>query len=137
MAKDVPVSVSLSDTLLLALGRLAHARGTRPSDELDAILRAVLLTPLTVEQRLANIGREASDWVELQHRLRIEGFALRIHAEQGLQLCTWPKIRPLMPAAEAGLDLLELTLRFKTRFPFPTSQSAQCAEPTAAVRLVA
>ena len=106
MAKDVPVSVSLSDTLLLALGRLAHARGTRPSDELDAILRAVLLTPLTVEQRLANRGREAPDWFELQHRWRIEGVALRIHAEQWRQLLTWPKFGPLMPAAEYVLDLL-------------------------------
>ncbi|MFZ1662497.1 MAG: hypothetical protein WAT77_11105 [Paracoccaceae bacterium] len=137
MVKDVPVSVDLPDDLLLALGRLARDHGTMPSDELRAILRAALFPPPTVVQRLAFICRDATGWVELQHLLRAEGFVLRLFGGQELQLCTWPAIRPLMPAAEAGFEQLELTLRYGRMFPSSVHMQTQGFALQASVRLVA
>ncbi len=43
MAKAVPVTIELSEDLLLALGRLAQVHGSLPSQELLWILHAALL----------------------------------------------------------------------------------------------
>lgn len=137
MAKAVPVTIELPEDLLLALGRLAQVHGSLPSQELLWILHAALLPSPSLPERLARICVTAIGWVDLQHRLREEGFVLRQYDRQGLKLCSWPKIRPLMEAREAGFDPQELTLRFGSRFPSPAQRVDKTAPPRPSPRLVA
>lgn len=137
MAKAVPVTIELSEDLLLALGRLAQVHGSLPSQELLWILHAALLPSPSLPERMARICVTAVGWVDLQHRLREEGFVLRQYGSQDLKLCSWPKIRPLMEAREAGFDPQELTLRFGSRFPSLAHRVERTNSSRSSPRLVA
>lgn len=115
------VSIDLPESLLLALGRAARSAGCSPSTYLRAVLRSALhRTPGRIRSEDEKILRAvylAADWVELQRRLRAEGFVLRRAPEGLLTVHTWPVERALVPLHALGLGETDLTLRFGAGFP--------------------
>lgn len=64
----------------------------------------------------------ASDWLDLQRRLRTEGLVLRLHeeswsAESRVALHDWPSDRFVIWLDETGQSLGELMMRFRAPFP--------------------
>ncbi len=123
MAQEIPVSVSLPRDLLVMLGRAAGRAGRAPGDYLCSLL-AVTLEPTApmpdeTDRALRLALRLATDWPDLQHRLRVAGHVLRpLDAPEGeLSLCCWPLERPLMPLTALGTSRRALTLRFGLAFP--------------------
>jgi hypothetical protein len=120
MARLITVSLELPDDLLLALGRAARAAGCGPSAYLGAALAAALERPerFVAAERVGQALSRAKCWLDLQRRLRAEGFVLRlIGEEERLWLCLWPENRPLFEAGDLGVDLAGLCLRFRADFP--------------------
>ena len=115
------VTIDLPESLLLALGRAARSAGCSPSSYLTALLRGALhRTPGRIrseEDRILRAVHLAPDWVELQRRLRAEGFVLRRAPEGLLTVHTWPVERALVPLRALGLGETDLTLRFGAGFP--------------------
>lgn len=115
------VELDLPDDILLALGRAAGTAGCLPSELALGLLRDALIRgPTNVhrpEALVADAVRLAKGWLDLQARLRRAGFVLRASAAAGLWLHTWPDDRALCPAADAGMALDALTLRFGAPFP--------------------
>jgi hypothetical protein len=60
---------------------------------------------------------EAGDWPDLQRRLRSEKFVLR-EVDGELWLHTWPVERRLVPLARMGVTREDLTLAYRTPFPY-------------------
>ena len=120
MAKDVPVSVELPDDLLLALGHAARKVCCTPSAYLKAALTAALQEGagrMPPSSRSIALALELSrDWVDLQSRLRAQGLVLRLRSGE-FWLCDWPFNNQVIPAADAGLALVDLVARFQAPFP--------------------
>lgn len=120
MAKMISISVDLPDDLLLALGRASGQAGCQPAEYLRAALGRALLRPgvFDLAERVNESVAFARDWIDLQRRLRSEGFVLRLlGADEVLWLCSWPENHRLCQAADAGVDLAGLCLRFRADFP--------------------
>ena len=78
----------------------------------------------------------ASDWLDLQRRLRAEGLVLRQSdeswgAEARIALHDWPGNHFLMWLDETGQSLAELTMRFRAPFPDPPRRTAITFPPGA------
>jgi hypothetical protein len=120
MAKMISISVDLPDDLLLALGRASRQAGCQPAAYLRAALERALLRPgmFDLAARVNETVALARDWIDLQQRLRGEGFVLRLlGSDEVLWLCSWPENHRLCRAADAGVDLAGLCLRFRADFP--------------------
>jgi hypothetical protein len=133
MDRDRLVTLRLPESLLLALGRTARLRGMAAADLVRAILAegagqtAGVLPDRPLRAPLAEEFASATDWVDLQSRLRRRGFALRCSADGGLALHDWPGDRHLVPLSRLGQDEAALTLRFRGPFPgrvIPTATAA-------------
>lgn len=128
------VTIDVPETLLAALGRAAAAAGVGPSEYLRAVLRGALdRSPARLrsrEEEIAQLLHLASDWVDLQRRLRAAGFVLRRDRQGELVIHSWPLERPLLPAAGLGLGLAALTLRFGTGFPADAEDLPRSAIPS-------
>lgn len=124
MEQDIPVSIDLPRDLLLTLGRAAGQAGCAPTDYVYRLLSAAL-DPVTgqtdnaLRMALRLALRLATDWPDLQHRLRMSGHVLRAlnGAEGELSLCRWPLERPLMPLTALGVSRADLVLRLGADFP--------------------
>jgi hypothetical protein len=142
MAQNIPIAVELPRDLLLTLGRAAGRAGCAPADYLCHLLAATLEPTAPVPDRtdraLRLALRLATDWPDLQHRLRATGHVLRTLGapDDELSLCCWPLERPLMPLSAFGTSRRALTLRFGLAFP-PEGYAASlgrhalmpCADP--------
>jgi len=121
MAKDQNVELTLSDGLLVALGRAAREARVRPS----AYVRAVLEIALDrdgfglpgAEDQVRIALHLVTDWPDLQRRLRAQGRVLRSGDGGELFLHSWPEDRRLLPLALFGDSREGLALRFATAFP--------------------
>ena len=120
MARQIPVTFELSKDILLALGQAAQMAQTSPSDYLRAVLRTALETSpirLRGEDEVIRLAITlASDWLDLQYRLRAAGYVLRL-SEAGLRLHSWPRNRAILPIENIGHSLAGLVLRFGAPFP--------------------
>lgn len=121
MARHIPVTVEFSNDMLLALGRAAQFARTTPSDYLRAVLRTALeSSPVRLREaddvvRLAIML--ASDWLDLQSRLRAANYVLRLSDKQGLRVHSWPRNQVILPIEDIGHSLAGLALRFAAPFP--------------------
>lgn len=121
MAKDQAVELTLTDDLLLALGRAAREARVRPSDYVRAVLEIALdrdgfaLPGAEDEVRIAL--HLATDWPDLQRRLRAQGRVLRAGEGGELFLHSWPAERRLLPLILFGESREGLALRFGIPFP--------------------
>ncbi len=123
MAQDIPISVDLPRDLLLMLGRAATRAGCAPADYLCGLLTVALKPTPPIPDDPGRAVRLAlclaTDWPDLQHRLRMTGHVLRpLGAQDGeLSLCFWPLERPLMPLKALGVSRADLVLRLGADFP--------------------
>ena len=121
MAARIPVTFELSKDMLLALGQAADAAQTNPSDYLRAVLRTALQSsPVRLRGAESDIRLAialASDWLDLQGRLRAAGYVLRLSDDTGLYLHSWPRNQMILPIKDIGHSLAGLMLRFSAPFP--------------------
>lgn len=121
MARHIPVTVEFSKDTLLALGRAAQSVRATPSDYLRAVLRTALeRSPVRLrgaDDRVRLAITLASDWLDLQSRLRAENYVLRLSDEQGLRVHSWPRNKMILPIEDIGHSLAGLTMRFAAPFP--------------------
>ncbi len=121
MAKDQSVALTLSDDLLLALGRAAREARVRPSEYMRAVLEIALDRDgfgLPGAEDAVRIALHlATGWPDLQKRLRARGRVLRAGEGGELFLHSWPANRRLLPLVLFGESRAGLTLRFDTPFP--------------------
>lgn len=121
MAKDQAVELTLTDELLLALGRAAREARVRPGEYVRAVLAIALdrdgfgLPGAAEEVRIAL--HLASGWPDLQKRLRAKGRVLRSGEGDELFLHSWPAERRIVPLTFFGDSREGLALRFGTPFP--------------------
>ena len=131
MAQLRSVTLDLDIDMLAALGRAARAAGSSPTDHLrDCLARALRDAAGSAEMAVGLALRQATGWVDLQCHLREAGFVLREAPAGGLNLCSWPRERALMPVETLGHSRAALTLRFGAAFP----PSGLPAAPARAVR---
>lgn len=132
------LSVDLPDDVLAALGNAADAAGCPPSDYLHAVLRVVLADApacATGEEAVIRTAiHRASDWLELQRRLREKGYVLRRIPEGGLAVHTWPRDKAILRLDDLGYSLAGLVLKFGATFPGDVSgaRRARLVGPDAA-----
>ncbi|WP_284164918.1 hypothetical protein [Frigidibacter sp. SD6-1] len=121
MAEHARIYVDLPKELLLLVGQSARRAGLGAADYVASVLAEAAgvagRSDLPAGARIRLAAREASDWFDLQHRLRAVGFVLRLSGDDRLVLCLWPEDRPLMAASAVGLDFADLALRFRADFP--------------------
>lgn len=122
MTQHHSVSVDLPEDVLAALGNAADAAECRPSDYLNALLRVVLAnTPSRAsrqEQVIRTAIHKASDWLDLQQRLRSNGYVLRRLPGGDLAIHAWPRDRAILRIEDLGYSLAGLVLKFGAAFPF-------------------
>ncbi len=127
MAEDITVTLDLSEDLLLALGRAADRAGPRPTDYLRQLLALALDRPDRMRGRRDEALRlalgQAADWPDLQRRLRAQGCVLRDDGAGGLNVCSWPLERVLLPVHSLGTTREALVLRLGADLP-PDGRSA-------------
>lgn len=115
------LSVDLPDDVLAALGNAADAAGCQPSDYLHAVLRVVLTDAparATGEEEVIRTAiHRASDWLDLQRRLRSKGYVLRRVADGGLAVHTWPRDKAIRRLDDLGYSLAGLVLKYGATFP--------------------
>jgi hypothetical protein len=138
MAEYARIYVDLPKELLLRCGQSARRAGLGAAEYVASVLAEANgmagRGDLPAGARLRLAARQASDWFDLQHRLRATGFVLRLSSDDRLMLCLWPEDRPLMPAAAVGLDFADLALRFRADFPGHLSAQLSPAAAMAAQR---
>lgn len=121
MAREISVALSLPRETLLKLGQAARLAGCSPTDYLDRVLTRAFAPPvlpdLPTYPVLDLAFRSARDWFELQSRLRVAGYVLRLAQNGGLTLHNWPFDEALLPIEEVGQSRAGLTLRFGAPFP--------------------
>ncbi|MDP2061498.1 MAG: CopG family transcriptional regulator [Phaeovulum sp.] len=134
------VSLRLPDNVIDALDRAARMQGRSPADVVRALLEAALsAAPLPERMRggslalvLAALGA-ARGWLDLQTRLRMAGFVLRLSEAGVLTLNSWPANRALMPIEALGTSLPALCIRFRAPFPGAVPARATSTRPTGKV----
>lgn len=121
MTRHLTVSLELPDDLLLALGQAARAAGTDPAHYVRSILRtSVSRTPARLRARDEDLRLAvllASDWLDLQRRLRAGGHVLRLSDAGDLVVHSWPRNRAILPIEAIGHSLADLCLRYGAAFP--------------------
>jgi len=150
------VSLNLPVPLIAAIGRAARDAGMTPQDLVRSTLQHVFATggagqqgplrtdvqdegpppgapPFAVQFAFA----EALGWLDLQSRLRAAGFVLRLGADGGLALHTWPADHRLIDSAAIGQPLADLTLRFRAAFPGQVLTDRPAPGPRAQSRIPA
>lgn len=121
MQKPMSVAIDLPPALILALGHAARRAGLSPTDYVATALAAAIDRTSARAPGPADIVRQAvlaaTDWLDLQHRLRRTGYVLRRDEAGELMLHDWPFNRPLLPMADLGHGMAVLMLQFKAPFP--------------------
>ncbi|WP_347312330.1 hypothetical protein [Defluviimonas sp. SAOS-178_SWC] len=121
MDRTHAVMIDLPEALLIALGQAARNAGCDPSDYVRATLRSALdQTPARLraeDEVIRHAVHLASDWFDLQRRLRASGYVFRRAPEGGLAIHSWPLDRPLMRIEQLGLSHAGLVLKFRAPFP--------------------
>ncbi len=121
MAKDMTVTLTLSEDLLLALGRAAQDARVRPGDYVTMAIRMALdragSAPPGAEDAVRTALCLAAGWPDLQKRLRAQCRVLRSGPGGELFVHSWPDERRLLPLTLFGESREGLTLRFGTGFP--------------------
>ncbi|WP_157617147.1 CopG family transcriptional regulator [Thioclava pacifica] len=136
------VSLRLPLDLIDQIGREAHALGLSPAEMArQALRRGLAPEPEEVGEAAPTMLPEmvavhealdrASDWLDLQKRLRRAGFVLRAGTRGAISLHDWPANRFLMPLDELGTSPAELVLRYRAPFPGRTTHSDPLAPPDA------
>ncbi len=125
MPGDRSVTIRIPEPLLAAAIRAARA-GEMTAAEFIRTALAERLAELDSDGQRDPVGvirralrrqfSQASDWLDLQRRLRAEGFVLR-EAEGDLWLFTWPLERRLVRLERVGPGREDLTLHFRSPFP--------------------
>lgn len=129
MTSHRTISLELADDLLLAIGQAARASGVSPSLYVQSLLCTALdrgstrIRARADELRLALLL--ATDWLDLQRRLRASGHVLRLSDAGDLMVHSWPQNRAILPIEGLGHSLADLCLRFAAAFPgeLPRSRS--------------
>lgn len=121
------VSLRLPLDLIARIEQEAHALGLSPAEAIRRALRDGFEKteaaeveppgPLPEMAALQEALDRAEDWLDLQRRLRAQGFMLRTDGRGGLVLHDWPENRALMPLDELGVSAAELVLRYRAPFP--------------------
>ncbi|OOY22793.1 hypothetical protein BMI91_19365 [Thioclava sediminum] len=122
------VSLRLPLDLIDRIAAEARAFGLPPAELIRRVLQDGLAeeaapeapaakAPLPEMHAVQEALDQARDWFDLQHRLRGEGFVLRLAGGGALGLHAWPTNRFLMLLDEIGPSLTELVLRFGAPFP--------------------
>ncbi|MBD3803969.1 MAG: ribbon-helix-helix protein, CopG family [Thioclava sp.] len=121
------VSLRLPLDLIDQLGREARALGLSPAEMARQALRQGLTSDTADDEEASAMLPEmravqealdrASDWLDLQQRLRNAGFVLRAGACGAIGLHDWPANRFLIPLDEVGTSPAELVLRYRAPFP--------------------
>ena len=143
MARDMSVTLTLSEDLLLALGRAAQDMRVQPSDYVRAVVQMALDRngfALPGDEDAVRVALHlATGWPDLQKRLRAQGRVLRAGPGGELFVHSWPQERRLLPLALFGASREGLTLRFGTGFPptpgvvaFRSSRRQRTGQPKAA-----
>jgi hypothetical protein len=121
MERSISVELDLPPALLLALGRAARRAGLTPSDYVASVLAAAVeradFPPIGTADVVQQALMAASDWLDLQCRLRRAGYVLRRDPAGDLMLHDWPLNRPLLPMADLGHGMAGLTVQFQAPFP--------------------
>lgn len=141
MARDRTVTLRIPEDTFLAAVRAARAEEQSLADLMRAALSQHLAEmggapedPVVALRRdLRRIFAAASDWVDLQRRLRATGFVLR-DRDGTLWLCAWPRERALAPLARFGTTPEELSALFRAPFP---AYGPRTAKPAAKTRRAA
>ena len=79
--------------------------------------RRITSATRTIAADLAAEFDGASNWLDLQRRLRSRGFVLRLDAAGGLYLHVWPSDRRLLPIEAMDHSLESLSQHFRAVFP--------------------
>lgn len=122
------VSLRLPLDLIDRIAAEARAFGLPPAELIRRVLQDGLAeeaapeapaakAPLPEMHAVQEALDQARDWFDLQHRLRGEGFVLRLAGGGALGLHAWPTNRFLMLLDEIGPSLTELVLRFGAPLP--------------------
>jgi hypothetical protein len=125
MPGDRSVTIRIPEALLAAVVRAARAEEMTAAEFMRAALAERLAEldlggardPVGLIRRaLRRQFSEAADWLDLQRRLRAEGFVLR-EVEGELWLFTWPVERRLVRLERVGPGREDLTLLYRAPFP--------------------
>ncbi|MBW6507519.1 MAG: ribbon-helix-helix domain-containing protein [Rhodobacteraceae bacterium] len=119
------VSLRLPESVIDALDRAARVQGRSPADVVRALLESALAGAEPQAARASGGSftlvhaalAAARGWLDLQTRLRMAGFVLRLSEAGTLTLNSWPADRPLMPIEALGASLPALCIRFRAPFP--------------------
>ena len=107
----VEQDISLGQLVRIALTKeIARANNAKPPVRADERL----LAPLRA--RLAHDLAHATNWVDLENRLKNKGYILRV-AGGGLALHDWPSDQRTCKASELGFSYSKLMRRFRKPFP--------------------
>lgn len=121
MTQHHSLSVDLPDDILAALGNAADAAGCHPSDYLNAVLRVFLTDAPSratgQDEVIRSAIHGATDWPDLQRRLRAKGYVLRRAPDGGLAIQTWPRGRAILRIEDLGYSHAGLVLKFGGAFP--------------------
>ena len=131
------VSLRLPDNVIDALDRAARAQGRSAADVVRALLEHALAGAEARAQpatgaRFAQVRAAlaaARGWLDLQTRLRLAGFVLRLSEAGSLTLNSWPADRPLMPIEALGVSLPALCIRFRAPFPGAIPMRERAPQP--------
>lgn len=121
------VSLRLPLDLIARIEEEAHALGLSPAETIRRVLRDAFEAqapiqdepsgPLPEMAAIQEALDRSGDWLDLQRRLRAQGFVLRESGRGRLVLHDWPENRALMPLDELGVSAAELVLRYRAPFP--------------------
>ena len=134
MPRDRAVTIRIPEELLASAIRAARVEEMTAGEFIRAALAGRLAEPAgrgdpvsVIRRALRRQFSEANDWLDLQRRLRAEGFVLREVGGE-LWLFTWPVERRLVRLERVGPGREDLTLLY--RAPFPAHGAASVTRRT-------
>ena len=123
MTSERFITLQIPEALYCAALRTACKESLTPAELVrDALAQRVAnqgRLDRAVENMRTSLSHEfetASDWLDLQRRLRAQDCVIRRHTGE-LWLCSWPWERRLVRLERLGSPEAELALRFHARFP--------------------
>lgn len=121
-AHDRLVTLRLPLELIRQIERLSRARDQTPAEIIRSALETGLShvepdSPTPLRMVLNSAISAAGGWLDLQVRLRRDGFVLRMHEEGRLALHDWPVDHFVLWLDTLGHDYAALCLRYHAPFP--------------------
>jgi hypothetical protein len=120
--QDRLVTLRLPLELIQQIERLSRAQDQSPAETIRSALetglgRAEPGAPTPLRAVLNSAISAAGGWLDLQVRLRRDGFVLRMHEEGRLALHDWPVDHFVLWLDTLGHDYAGLCLRYHAPFP--------------------